>query len=125
MSERLRHIAITVRDAEKAAKFFENAFGMKRVRKGGRSIHLTDGVMNVALLQIKNSDESVGIAHFGIWVDDFESAEKKALDAGAVCVQGRPSINEGYYEAKYRSPDGLVFDLTHSGWPGAIKAARD
>jgi catechol 2,3-dioxygenase-like lactoylglutathione lyase family enzyme len=30
---KLRHIAINVPDAEKAAQFFENAFGMKRVRK--------------------------------------------------------------------------------------------
>jgi methylmalonyl-CoA/ethylmalonyl-CoA epimerase len=121
MSAKLRHIAINVPDAEKAAQFFEAAFGMKRVRKGGRSIHVADGVMNIALLQLKKPGDPVGIAHFGIWVDDFASGEKKALDAGAVCMQGPPAINEGFYEAKYRDPDGIVFDLTHTGWPGASK----
>jgi methylmalonyl-CoA/ethylmalonyl-CoA epimerase len=26
-----------------------------------------------------------------------------------------------FYEAKYRDPDGVVFDLTHTGWRGAVK----
>jgi methylmalonyl-CoA/ethylmalonyl-CoA epimerase len=26
-----------------------------------------------------------------------------------------------YYEVKYRTPDGIVFDLTESGWKGAVK----
>jgi lactoylglutathione lyase len=26
-----------------------------------------------------------------------------------------------FYEAKYKSPTGLVFDLTHTGWAGAVK----
>ena len=125
MPERLRHIAINGPDVEKAAKFFEEAFGMKRVRRGGRSIHVADGVVNVALLQTRDANEAVGLVHFGIWVDDFEASEKKALEAGAVCIQGPPASNEGYYEAKYRNPDGIVFDLTHSGWPGAMKVEND
>src|SRR5437868_6688828 len=47
---KLRHIALEVPDAEKSARFFEQAFGLTRVRANGRSIHLSDGVMNVALL---------------------------------------------------------------------------
>ena len=26
-----------------------------------------------------------------------------------------------YYEAKYKDPLGIVFDLTHTGWIGAVK----
>ena len=26
-----------------------------------------------------------------------------------------------YYEAKYKDPLGIVFDLTHTGWAGAVK----
>jgi catechol 2,3-dioxygenase-like lactoylglutathione lyase family enzyme len=118
---KLRHIAINVADAEKTAAFFENALGMKRVRRGGRSIHLTDGVMNVALRQIDKAGDPIGLMHFGIWVDDFASAEKKVLEAGAVCIQEPPAEREGIYEAQYRDPAGLVFDLTPSGWPGAEK----
>ena len=32
---RLRHIPLSVSDPEKAAKLFEDAFGMKRVGKAG------------------------------------------------------------------------------------------
>ena len=35
MTARLRHIALSVSDPEKTAKFFEDAFGMKRVGKAG------------------------------------------------------------------------------------------
>lgn len=117
----LRHIAINVSDAEKAARFFEQAFGMKRVGKGGRSIHMADGVVNVALLQIRNPGDPVGLAHFGMWVDDYAAAEKQVLDAGAVSLEAPPADHSGFYEAKFRDPDGIVFDLTHSGWPGATK----
>jgi hypothetical protein len=26
-----------------------------------------------------------------------------------------------YYEKKYRDPDGIIFDITHSGWRGIEK----
>ena len=26
-----------------------------------------------------------------------------------------------FYEVKYKSPDGVIFDLTHNGWRGALK----
>ena len=26
-----------------------------------------------------------------------------------------------FYEVKYRTPDGIVFDITESGWKGAVK----
>jgi len=35
MAARLRHIALSVSDPEKAAKFFEEVFGMERVGKAG------------------------------------------------------------------------------------------
>jgi hypothetical protein len=38
MAARLRHIALSVSDPEKAAEFFEDAFGMKRVGKAGRTL---------------------------------------------------------------------------------------
>ena len=42
--------------------------------------------------------------------------------AGAEHLRGRrPDEPNRYYEVKYRSPDGLVFDLTTSGWIGALR----
>jgi lactoylglutathione lyase len=120
MATRLRHIAIIVPDPEKAATFFEQAFGMTRAGKARRGIYMSDGVMNVALLKTEG-EEKPGLYHFGMWVDDLDEAEKKVIDAGGTYLAGRPTSPNSFYEAKYRNPDGVVFDLTHNGWAGATK----
>jgi lactoylglutathione lyase len=117
---KLRHIALIVPDPEKAAKFFEEAFEMKIAGKARRGLYVSDGVMNVALLK-QEGDEKVGIYHFGMWVDDLDEAEKKVVNAGGSYLEGRPTSAQSYYEAKYRDPLGIVFDLTHTGWVGAVK----
>ncbi len=127
MAARLRHIALSVSDPDKAAKFFEDAFGMKRVGKAGIGCYVSDGTINVALL--KYDDEVPGfhkgyrgLVHFGMWVDNLEEAAKNATDAGATYFGGRPNDNPNtFYEVKYRTPDGVIFDLTHNGWRGAVK----
>lgn len=118
---KLRHIAIIVPDPETSAQFFEKAFDFKRVGKARRGIYLSDGTVNVALLKIEHESEKTGIYHFGMWVDDLEEAEKKASEAGATYLAGRPTSPNSFYECKYRDPDGIVFDLTHNGWAGAVK----
>jgi predicted enzyme related to lactoylglutathione lyase len=121
MATRLRHIAIIVPDPEAAAKFFEHAFDMKRAGTARRGIYMSDGVMNVALLKREADEEPIGLYHFGMWVDDLDAAEKKVLDAGGSYLAGRPTSPNSYYEAKYKDPLGIVFDLTHTGWVGAAK----
>ena len=118
---KLRHIALIVEDPEKSAQFFEQAFDMKRAGTARRGIYMTDGTVNVALLKIEGDKEKVGIYHFGMWVDDLDSAEKKVVDAGGKYLAGRPTSPNSFYEAKYKNPDGIVFDLTHTGWAGAVK----
>ena len=118
---KLRHIAIIVPDPEASAQFFEKAFDLKRVGKARRGIYLSDGTMNVALLKIESEKERIGLYHFGMWVDDLAEAEKKVTEAGATYLGGRPTSPNSFYECKYRDPDGIVFDLTHNGWTGAVK----
>lgn len=118
---KLRHIAIVVEDSEAAARFFEQAFSMTRVGTGRRAVYMSDGVFNVALLKKEHDKEQTGITHFGMWVDDLDAAEKKVVEAGGEYVSGRPTSPKSFYEAKYKSPSGLVFDLTHTGWAGAVK----
>src|ERR1044071_9674500 len=123
---KLRHIALIVPDPEKAAKFFEEAFDMKVAGKARRGLYVSDGTVNVALLK-QEGDEKVGIYHFGMWVDDLDEAEKKVVGAGGKYLAGRPepaapgATAHSYYEAKYKDPLGIVFDLTHTGWVGAVK----
>jgi methylmalonyl-CoA/ethylmalonyl-CoA epimerase len=105
----MRHIALLVEDPEKSAQFFESAFGMQRAGKAGRGLYMSDGTINIALLKVDHSNpkEKVGIYHFGMWVDDLDKAEKAVTAAGGTYLAGRP--------------DGIVFDLTHNGWRGAVK----
>ena len=60
---RLRHIALSVPDPWKAAEFYMKAFGMKKVGETdsslARGVYLTDGFINMALLNYK-SDEAAG-----------------------------------------------------------------
>ena len=118
---RLRHIAIIVPDPEAAATFFEKAFDMTRAGNARRGIYMTDGTMNVALLKQESPDERLGLYHFGMWVDDLDSAEAQVQAAGGSYLAGRPTSPNSFYECKYRDPNGVVFDLTHNGWAGATK----
>jgi methylmalonyl-CoA/ethylmalonyl-CoA epimerase len=118
---KLRHIALIVENPEASAKFFEQAFDMKRAGTARRGIYMSDGIVNVALLKRESEKERVGIYHFGMWVDDLDVSEKKVLAAGGEYLAGRPTSPNSFYEAKYRDPNGIVFDLTHSGWAGAVK----
>ena len=118
---KLRHIALIVEDPEAAAKFFEQAFDLKRAGTARRGIYMSDGTVNVALLKRESEKEKTGLYHFGMWVDDLDEAEKKVVAAGGKYLTGRPTSPNSFYEAKYRDPNGVVFDLTHSGWAGAVK----
>ena len=123
---KLRHIALIVPDPDQAAKFFEQAFDMKIAGRARRGLYVSDGTVNVALLK-QEGNEKIGLYHFGMWVDDLDQAEKKVVDAGGTYLAGRPDNSQlangghSYYEAKYKDPLGIVFDLTHTGWAGAVK----
>ena len=80
---------------------------MKRAGTARRGIYMSDGVVNVALLK-KEDNEELGLYHFGMWVDDLDSAEKKVVDAGGTYLAGRPTSANSFYEAKYRDPNGVV-----------------
>ena len=132
MASKLRHIAISVRDPEAAAKFFETAFGMTRAGNAQRGVYMTDGIMNVALLNfgdepiagMEDQKNVTGLIHFGMWVDSVEEIDQTIKAAGGSYVTGRKETGPNvYYEVKYKTPDGIVFDVTESGWKGAVKDA--
>ena len=127
---KLRHIALSVPDIDQARKFFIEAFDMEVVgESGGGTVYLSDGTINVALLNRKGRPLGYegdapfyGIDHFGIWVDDAEAACKKVEAAGAKHIMGNKSGDpNSFYEIKYRDPMGNTFDITTSGWKGAVK----
>ena len=129
MATRLRHIALSVRDLARSQKFFEDAFGMKKVGDGAHGVYMSDGTMNIALLDRKGRPDSdatpepfYGILHFGMWVDDTDETLDKVKQAGGEYLSGNVSNNPNtFFEVKCTDPDGTVFDLTHNGWRGAVK----
>jgi predicted enzyme related to lactoylglutathione lyase len=127
---KLRHIAIAVKDPEAAATFFEQAFGMTRAGNAMRGVYMTDGIMNVALLNFaeepvpgfESQEGYEGLIHFGMWVDSVEDIDSRIKAAGGSYMTGRKETNPHvFYEVKYKTPDGIVFDVTESGWKGAVK----
>jgi catechol 2,3-dioxygenase-like lactoylglutathione lyase family enzyme len=131
MMAKLRHIAIVVKDLEKAAAFYEKVFGLKRVGKEhldmGSGIYLSDGVINLALLKYKGESGSglsdaagfVGAHHFGFQVDDLEAMRKRIEAAGGTFffTLGKTK-DEANFEMKFKDPDGIIFDISQKGWSG-------
>ncbi len=128
---KLRHVALSVPDPDAAAKFYCEAFDMKRIGERDSSlakgVFVSDGVITMALLKFKSDDQGprdyVGLHHIGFWVDDLREAEKQVEKAGAKYLMGRPEDDQTdvFYEEKFRDPNGVIFDITDSGWAGSVK----
>ncbi|MGY9107049.1 MAG: VOC family protein, partial [Alphaproteobacteria bacterium] len=117
---KLRHIALAVRDLEEAAKFYEEAFGMERVRQSDVAIMMSDGVVSLAILDIKKNNnvedergnDFTGIHHLGFLVDDIDDGADAVEKAGGVYHGQIKNVGKGpKYERKYRDPNGIVFDV--------------
>jgi catechol 2,3-dioxygenase-like lactoylglutathione lyase family enzyme len=56
---RLRHFAVCVSDLDKAATFYQTVFDLKRIGREdldiGSAVYMSDGVINLALLNFKGS----------------------------------------------------------------------
>lgn len=130
---KLRHVAISVPDVEKAAAFYEHAFGMARVGQAhgptADGVYLSDGTINLALLRYKDDEpmgegktkDWFGVHHIGFWVDDTAEQRKKVEEAGGRWFMGEMEGSGIFYEVKFTDPFGNIFDLTHNGWGGAVK----
>ena len=130
---KLRHIAMQVPDPGKAAEFYMRVFGMQKVGEtdweNARGVYLSDGVMNLALLNYKTVEAAgedrgtgyVGIHHMGFWVDDVKATRKAIEVEGGRYWMVEEVEGGGFYEVKYRDPNGVVVDITENGWGGAVK----
>ena len=124
---KLRHIAMQVPDLEKAAHFYENVFKMKRVGEAespvGDAISLSDGVMNLTLLNFPNgkggmvNDQNwAGLHHFGFVVDDKEATTRKIEGSGGEFFMELPEYPGVDAETKFKDINGVVFDVSEHNW---------
>jgi predicted enzyme related to lactoylglutathione lyase len=70
----IRHLAISSDDTEKLASFYKEVFGFWQSRptpEGRKTIYLTDGTVELAILENTNQQNSNGLHHFGLQTDDI------------------------------------------------------
>ncbi len=135
---KIKHIALSTQDVDKTAKFYIEVFGMKEIAKidspGARGYYLSDGDLNLAILNFKNDavagvergKDWSGIHHIGFQVESLEAITERLKAAGS---SPRDDINQALgvghsghryanVEVKYSGPDGVTVDVSETGWVG-------
>ena len=135
---KIKHIALSTQDVDKTAKFYIDVFGMKEIARidspGARGYYLSDGDLNLAILNFKSDavagvergTEWSGIHHIGFQVESLEAITERLAAAGS---EPRDDVNQalgvghgrrehGNVEVKYSGPDGVMVDVSETGWVG-------
>jgi len=134
---KIKHIALSTQDVDGTAKFYIDVFGMKEIAKidspGAKGYFLSDGDLNLAILNFKNDavagvergKEWSGLHHIGFQVESLEEIAERLALAGS---QPRDDVNQalgvghrqghGNVEVKYSGPDGVMLDVSQTGWVG-------
>src|ERR1700719_2546322 len=130
---RIKHIALTTKEPAKVAAFYRDAFGMQEIRRTPNgAVFLTDGYINWAILNWKteksadvgaNGPNYSGIHHFGFEVEDLdeaaanlERAQGERLEEKAGLDMEMAAGGHRNFEMKWAGPDGVVIDISHTGW---------
>jgi catechol 2,3-dioxygenase-like lactoylglutathione lyase family enzyme len=132
---RIKHIALTTKDPEKVAAFYKEAFGLQEIRRSANgAVFLTDGYINMAILNFKTEKDAGvgahgpnfgGIHHVGFQVDDLDDACEKLERVHARRLTQKEGLDMAMapgthrnFEMKWEGPDGVVLDISHTGWDG-------
>jgi glyoxylase I family protein len=141
IKSKIKHIALSAQDADATAKFFIDVFGMKEVGKfdghGARGYYLSDGDLNLAILSFKNDAVAgaergknwYGLHHIGFQVESLNEIHEKLAAAGsrprddvnAALGVGLGQRQESNVEVKYAGPDGVMLDVSETGWDGTSR----
>src|SRR5215471_19996079 len=139
---KIKHIAISTQDVEGTARFYIDVFGLKEVGKvdsmGAKGYYLSDGDLNLAILNFKNDavagaergKDWYGIHHIGFQVESLEEIHEKLAEVGsrprddvnAALGVGRGHRQESNVEVKYTGPDGIMIDVSETGWEGTARS---
>ena len=86
---------------------------------------LSDGTLNIAILKFKTDQigkgmDYTGVHHFGVLVDDPDKYTAQLEALGAECFMGKEKGHgKGFFEIKFKGPDGTVFDIAGHPWMGS------
>ena len=116
---RIVHLALKVEDLERTTEFYQKVFGFKEMNtekvRDHTSRHLSDGVIDVALIKYdagtqsaesKAAGEGPCIHHFAVEVDDMAKAEKQIRAHGCEVIS-----DPGVIPVKFRAPGGTVCEI--------------
>ena len=126
----IKHIAIRTYNVEKTAAFYKEAFGLEQVGVGQSGVYLTDGRLNIAILNfrpvVEGESMKLGVDHIGFAVDDVDSTVERIKKLGGKALNERleveppdPSKPQSYFEVKCVGPEDQVIDVSNAGWIGA------
>jgi glyoxylase I family protein len=136
---KIKHIALSTQDPEKTARFYIDVFGLKQIGRvehpAVSGFYLSDGDLNLAVLKFKTDAvagaergrDFSGIHHIGFQVSSLEAIAERLAAAGSA---RRDDVNEALgvgqhaqryanVEVKYGGPDGVMLDVSETGWIGA------
>ena len=125
---KIRHIAIQVPDLEKAAAFYEGAFGLERVNQVespiGNAISLSDGTMNLTLLHFPEGTQGqqrrAGLGRpashrlHGRGRKNHRQKDREFSAASSSC--NCRAIPESMRKRSSRILNGIVFDVSEHDW---------
>ena len=134
----IKHIAIATQDADKTAAFYKDVFGLREIAKlenpNAKGYYLSDGNINVAILDFQNDQVAgpeygktySGIHHIGFEVESLEEIAEKMMSADTAPREdinqalgvGMPGARHANVEVKYGGPDGVIIDVSETGWVG-------
>jgi catechol 2,3-dioxygenase-like lactoylglutathione lyase family enzyme len=118
---RIQHIAFFTEDAHRMARFYIDVFGMKitkeceRTAESGAAVFITDGYVDVALIEPFNPAAPKGINHFGFTIDPSERAGimERLKKHGIAPLM--PPADRPYIEDAVKDVDGNKFDISSTG----------
>jgi catechol 2,3-dioxygenase-like lactoylglutathione lyase family enzyme len=132
---KLRHIAMAVQNPDETAKFYENAFSMRRVRQSTSAVLLSDGVISLAILDNQRSHEALGhsgLHHFGVIAEDVDDTAARVEAGGAHYADTEENVSKRFAnrgqlqggevvaaaraqeQRKYVDPNGIKFDIVNA-----------
>jgi len=120
---RIVHLALKVDDLERTTEFYQKVFGFKEMNtekvRDHTSRHLSDGVLDVALIKYdagtqsaesRASGEGPCIHHFAVEVENIDAATKQVTAYGCEIIS-----DAGVIPVKFRAPGGTVCELVPRG----------
>jgi len=113
----IRHIALSSDDTEKLARFYTEVFGFRQSRptpEGRKTIYLTDGHVELTILENLNQQNSNGLHHFGVQTDDVATTVNRIekIQPGRPLIKSGSSLQE---DAWLSDPSGNHIYLSAKG----------